>query len=86
MSDPTLIPGRVVYEYAVEGGSLFKHDDKEYVAADAYVEADAHYPNHVAVQIVTTDNHTFTYQGNSHGNMPLIARRLFERHQKMRKL
>lgn len=85
MSDYQLTPGRVVYEYTVDGHASFKHDDEHYVAEDVYFEADPHYPEYVACQIVTTCNKAFTFNGNSHGNWPRIAQRLYDQHQKLRK-
>ena len=85
MSDLQLVPGRVVYEYAVQGDAVFKHNDKEYVAEDVYFEADYFYPAHVSCQIITTCNKSITFQGNSHGSWPRVAQRLFDHHQKMRK-
>ena len=83
MPDFQLIPGRHVQEYDFTGHILFRHEDEEHVAEDIYVESDPHFPAHFAVQIVTTANKVFTFQANSHGTLPPVAKRIIDHHRAM---
>ena len=83
MPDFKLIPGRHVQEYYFTGDLHFRHEDEDHVAADVYIESDPHFPQHFAVQIITTDNKTITFDANSHGNWPPVAQRIYEQHRSM---
>lgn len=83
MSDFQLIPGRNVQEYDFTGELHFRHDDESHEAADIYIESDPQFPQHFAVQIITTKNKTITFDANSHGTWPPVAQRIYEQHRRV---
>ena len=80
MTEPTLIPGRVVYAYEVTGPCFFAYEGKQVEAAEFYVEADVHRPEYFAAQIITKNNLTMVYESDTYSTWPAVARRLYRKH------
>jgi len=75
-----LIPGRNVQEYEIDGDLRFRFENKDYVAADVYIESDFYQPQYAAVEIITTCNQQFVFDANTTGDWPLVAKRIYEQH------
>jgi len=80
MTEPTLVPGRIVYSYHITGPCFFAYEGKQVEAAEFYVETDPHYPESFAAQIITKNNLTMVYESETFSTWPAVARRLFRKH------
>ena len=80
MTEPKLLPGRVVYSYEISGPCFFAFEGKQVEAAEFYVETDPHHPENFAAQIITKDSLTMVYESETYSTWPAVARRLYRKH------
>src|SRR5699024_1780890 len=80
MTEPTLVPGRIVYSYHITGPCFFAYEGKQVEAAEFYVETDPHYPERFAAQIITKNYLSMVCDSVAFSTWSAVARGLFRYH------